>query len=106
MAVIQNTSAQERLLIRGADTEVSSRESTEDPLGDSDIPVLQRSTERHRIVDVEPFEAETSKIPEARLARWRTEVLGSAAPLPTEPSREGASIEATGEKEKPSDNVR
>ena len=71
-AVIQNTSAQERLLVRGAAAEVSSRESTED------------------LVE----------------ARWRTEVFGSAAPLPAEPSMEGASTEATGEKEKPSDVIR
>jgi hypothetical protein len=51
-AAIQNTSAQERLLIRGAAAEVSSRESMEDPLGNSDVPVLQSSTGRHRIVDV------------------------------------------------------
>jgi hypothetical protein len=99
-AVIRNTSAQERLLIRGAAAEVSSRESTEDPLGNSDVPVLQSSTGRHRIVDVEPTEARVSKTPEARSAWWRTEVYRSAAPLTARTSREGAGAEALGEKEK------
>ncbi len=104
--MIQSTSAQERLLAPAVVAEVEVSGSIEDSWEDSDAPVLRSSLEEHRIVDVEPKVAKTKETPEERLARWKTEIFGGAAPFPAEPGSEGVSKEATGEKEKPSDVVR
>jgi hypothetical protein len=58
IAVIQCTSAHERLLVPASAAEVDLNESTEDSLEDSCMPVLWSSLETHRIVDVGSIEVE------------------------------------------------
>jgi hypothetical protein len=52
-AVIQRTSAQERILAPAVATELNLSESSENSSEDSCLPVLWSSTESHRKVDAE-----------------------------------------------------
>jgi hypothetical protein len=88
-AVIQSTSVQERLLAPAAAAEMEVSGSTEDSWEDSDMTVLQSSLKEHRIVDREPAATKTKETPEETLARWKSEILGSAAPFHIEPDSKG-----------------
>jgi hypothetical protein len=104
-AVIQSTSAQERLVAPAEATEMDLDKIMEDSPDVFCSHVLRSSLKAHQIVDFGLGQADTvpqprvgvEETPEEKLDRWK------ASPLPAVAGSDGANIEAIGEKEKPSD---
>jgi hypothetical protein len=63
-------------------------------MGRTRCSCASKQPQEHRIVDVEPAAAKANESLEEKLARWKSEILGSAAPLCVEPGGKGGSEKA------------